>query len=112
MVITGAKSELDSEQAAKQYTKAIRSVGNPVKLTEFTIQNMVASCSVNFKIKLEQLYHNEEHFKFCDFNPETFPGLIYHLQEPKVCLLIFASGKIVLTGAKTREDIKKAFRLI
>ena len=50
MVITGAKSELDSEQAAKLYTKAIKNVGNPVKLTEFKIQNMVASCSVSFKI--------------------------------------------------------------
>lgn len=32
------------------------------------------------------------------------------MEQPKVCLLIFASGKIVLTGAKTREDIKKAFK--
>ena len=86
-------------------------MGNPVKLSEFKIQNMVASCSVNFKIKLEQLYHSD-HRKYCDFNPETFPGLIYHLEIPKVCLLIFASGKIVLTGAKTREDIKEAFRII
>ena len=72
---------------------------------------MVASCSVSFKIKLEQLYHSD-HRTFCDFNPETFPGLIYHLSEPKVCLLIFASGKIVLTGAKTREDIRIAFQKI
>lgn len=112
MVITGAKSEMDSEHAAKLYTKAIKSVGNPsVKLSEFKIQNMVASCSVNFKIKLEQLYHSD-HRNFCDFNPETFPGLIYHLEQPKVCLLIFASGKIVLTGAKTREDIRIAFKEI
>lgn len=82
-----------------------------MKLTEFKIQNMVASCSVSFKIKLEQLYLSE-HNKYCDFSPETFPGLIYHLEQPKVCLLIFASGKIVLTGAKTREDIKEAFEKI
>lgn len=37
MVITGAKSENDSETAAKMYTKAIKSVGNNVKLTEFKI---------------------------------------------------------------------------
>lgn len=56
MVITGAKSEHDSKEAAKQYTKAIKGVGkefSQVKLTGFTVQNMVASCSVNFKIKLE-----------------------------------------------------------
>lgn len=72
---------------------------------------MVASCSVSFKIKLEQLY-NGDHKKYCDFSPETFPGLIYHLENPKVCLLIFASGKIVLTGAKTRDDISRAFEII
>jgi len=65
---------------------------------------MVGSCSVDFKIKLESLFHSS-HQSFCVFNPDTFPGLIYHMAEPKVCLLIFSSGKIVLTGAKKREDI-------
>jgi len=37
MVITGAKSEADSELAAKHYTKAIKNCGNHVKLTEFKI---------------------------------------------------------------------------
>lgn len=41
-----------------------------------------------------------------------FPGLIFRMQEPKVVLLIFNSGKIVLTGAKTREDIHDAYRKI
>jgi len=72
---------------------------------------MVGSCSVNFKIKLEMLYQSD-HAMFCDFNPDTFPGLIYHMQNPKICLLIFASGKIVLTGAKTRQDIDRAFQQI
>ena len=50
MVITGAKSEKLSLDAAKHYAKAIQKVGNNVRLAEFTIQNMVGSCSVNFKI--------------------------------------------------------------
>lgn len=105
MVITGAKSEALSKEAAKAYAKAIQKVGYPnVKMTEFKVQNMVGSCSVDFKIKLESLFHSS-HQSFCVFNPDTFPGLIYHMAEPKVCLLIFSSGKIVLTGAKKREDI-------
>jgi len=32
--------------------------------------------------------------------PQLFPGLIYRMIKPKVVLLIFVSGKIVLTGAK------------
>lgn len=105
MVITGAKSEQNSKDAAKHYAKAIQKVGNStVKLTEFKVQNMVGSCSVDFKIQLESLFQSS-HSIFCDFNPDTFPGLIYHMVDPKICLLIFASGKIVLTGAKNRYDI-------
>ena len=34
---------------------------------------------------------------------QLFPGLIYRMVKPKVVLLIFVSGKIVLTGAKVRR---------
>jgi transcription initiation factor TFIID TATA-box-binding protein len=108
MVITGAKSEEKSEQAAKQYAKMIKKVGTPdVKLQEFKIQNIVGSCGVNFAISLESL--NTGHSTFSTYEPELFPGLIYRMHKPKIVLLIFASGKIVLTGAKTREDIYSAF---
>jgi hypothetical protein len=36
----------------------------------------------------------------CQYEPELFPGLIYRMKQPKIVLLIFVSGKIVLTGAK------------
>jgi TATA-box binding protein (TBP) (component of TFIID and TFIIIB) len=32
------------------------------------------------------------------YEPELFPGLIYRMKQPKVVLLIFVSGKVVLTG--------------
>jgi transcription initiation factor TFIID TATA-box-binding protein len=103
MVITGAKSEQQSELAAHHYAKAIEKVQKQkIKITKFTVQNMVASCSVDHKINLESLSHNKDHKPFCTFNPDTFPGLIYQMQKPKMCLLIFTSGKIVVTGAKTR----------
>jgi transcription initiation factor TFIID TATA-box-binding protein len=62
---------------------------------------------VGFAISLESL--NTEHSNFSTYEPELFPGLIYRMHEPKIVLLIFASGKIVLTGAKNREDIVRAF---
>ncbi len=39
---------------------------------------------------------------FIQYEPELFPGLIYRMVQPKIVLLIFVSGKIVLTGAKVR----------
>jgi len=48
---------------------------------------------------------------FCSFSfSELFPGLIYRMQVPKVVLLIFVSGKVVLTGAKRVEG--KALKLL
>ncbi len=108
MVITGAKSEEKSNTAAKMYAKMIKKIGFPgVKLQQFLIQNIVGSCDVRFPISLESL--NTEHGAFSTYEPEIFPGLIYRMKDPKIVLLIFASGKIVLTGAKTRENIYKAF---
>ena len=43
------------------------------------------------------------------YEHEMFPGLIFHMEQPRIVLLIFVSGKIILTGAKDREDIYKAY---
>ncbi|KAF5941271.1 hypothetical protein HYC85_022438 [Camellia sinensis] len=48
----------------------------------------------------------------CDYEPELFPGLIYRMKQPKIVLLIFVSGKIVLTGAKVRDETYTAFENI
>ena len=71
------------------------------------MQNIVGSCDIRFPISLDSL--NSEHTNHATYEPEIFPGLIYRMRSPKIVLLIFASGKIVLTGAKTREDIETAF---
>lgn len=110
MVCTGAKSEADSETAARKYAKTVKKLGFDVKFKEFTIQNIVGSASVNFAINLEVLQN--QHGKFCTFDPEIFPGLIYRMVQPKIVLLIFCSGKVVLTGAKRREQLTEAFAKI
>jgi transcription initiation factor TFIID TATA-box-binding protein len=110
MVVTGARSEEDSRKASRQYAKIIQRLGNRVRFAEFKIQNIVGSCDVKFPIRLEGLYSS--HCKFCSYEPEMFPGLIYKMADPKIVLLIFVSGKIVLTGAKERHDIFNAFQKI
>ena len=63
---------------------------------DFKIQNIVGSIDVKFSIKLE-CFHTC-HSQFCSYEPELFPGLIYRMLKPKVVLLIFVSGKVVITG--------------
>jgi transcription initiation factor TFIID TATA-box-binding protein len=100
MVVTGAKSEDDSRLAARKYARIIQKLGFEAQFTEFKIQNMVGSCDVKFPIRLEGLAFAHGHFS--SYEPELFPGLIYRMVKPKVVLLIFVSGKVVLTGAKVR----------
>ena len=76
-------------------------------MQDFKVQNIVGSCDVGFPISLESL--SSTHESFSTYEPELFPGLIYRMQIPKIVLLIFASGKIVLTGAKNKQDIFTAF---
>ncbi|GJV81894.1 reverse transcriptase domain-containing protein [Tanacetum coccineum] len=100
-VCTGAKSEQNSKLAARKYARIIQKLGFPPKFKDFKIQNIVGSCDVKFPIRLEGLAYS--HGAFSSYEPELFPGLIYRMKQPKIVLLIFVSGKIVLTGAKELE---------
>ena len=93
-----------------QYAKIVNKLGFPAQFKDFKIQNMVGSADVRFPVRLEGLAY--AHGYFCSYEPELFPGLIYRMKQPKVVLLIFVSGKVVLTGAKTRGDVVAAFDAI
>mmetsp|Transcript_18984 Transcript_18984/g.41564 ORF Transcript_18984/g.41564 Transcript_18984/m.41564 type:complete len:241 (-) Transcript_18984:71-793(-) len=110
MVCTGAKSEELSRLAARKYAKVIQKLDFPATFKDFKIQNIVGSCDVKFPIRLEGLAYAHGHFS--SYEPELFPGLIYRMKSPKIVLLIFVSGKIVLTGAKERNQIYEAFENI
>ncbi|KAK6054084.1 transcription factor TFIID [Cooperia oncophora] len=110
MVCTGAKSEDASRLAARKYARIVQKLGFDAKFTEFKVQNMVGSCDVRFPIQLEGLCVT--HTQFSTYEPELFPGLIYRMVKPRVVLLIFVSGKVVITGAKFKKDIDDAFSQI
>ncbi|KAK3222137.1 hypothetical protein Dsin_009162 [Dipteronia sinensis] len=109
-VCTGAKSEEQSKVAARKFARIVMKVGFPVKFQDFKIQNIVGCCDVKFPVRLEGISHS--HFAFSNYEPEVFPGLVYRMKQPKVVLLIFASGKIVITGAKARDETYAAFENI
>lgn len=47
-----------------------------------------------------------------EYNPEQFPGLVMRIKEPKTSALIFSSGKVVCTGAKSMRKVKEAILAI
>jgi len=106
MIVTGAKTAEDSVNASKKYVQIIMKVGFPARFSDYKVQNITATCDVGFPIRLEGLIY--AHAAHATYEPELFPGLIYRMLVPKVVLLIFVSGKIVLTGAKTTDDLGAA----
>ncbi len=77
---------------------------------EWRIQNIVASITIpNTFIPLEKAAIE---WPEAEYNPEQFPGLILKLKEPKTSALLFRSGKIIITGAKSEKEIKEALNVI
>ena len=69
------------------------------------IENVVASAALNQRVDLNAVV------KGCpgvEYRPEQFPGLVFRLKRPKTATLIFNSGKMVCTGAKSEKEAKRA----
>mmetsp|Transcript_2647 Transcript_2647/g.3857 ORF Transcript_2647/g.3857 Transcript_2647/m.3857 type:complete len:286 (+) Transcript_2647:58-915(+) len=107
MCVTGVKSTHNATLAAKRFAYIIERVGFKHDFLDFKVQNIVGTADVGFPIRLEGLVY--AHSTFASYEPELFPGLIYRLVSPRVVFLIFVSGKIVITGAKTEMDLSQAF---
>jgi transcription initiation factor TFIID TATA-box-binding protein len=106
MVCTGARSERDAARALRKVVRTLRKGGIIITgKPELRIVNIVASASLGGMIDLERSAYSLGRTMY---EPEQFPGLIYRMDEPKVVILLFASGKLVCTGAKKEEDVHKA----
>ena len=70
-----------------------------------TIQNVVASVDLFLKINLEKAANGLVYYAEVSYIPEQFPGLVVKIKEPKTSALIFSSGKMVITGAKSAQEI-------
>jgi transcription initiation factor TFIID TATA-box-binding protein len=106
MVCTGAKSEKESRRAVMTVVKELKKGGIVIiKKPDLKIVNIVASASLGGRVELEQAVGT---LGKTMYEPEQFPGLIYRMDEPKVVMLIFASGNLVCTGAKKEQDVYDA----
>ena len=110
MVCTGARSEREAVRAVRKVVKTLNEGGIIItgKL-EIEITNIVATASLGGTIDLLQLYESEVGMRGrITYEPEQFPGLIYRMNNPKVVILLFTSGKLVCTGARKEEDVHQA----
>jgi transcription initiation factor TFIID TATA-box-binding protein len=106
MVCTGAKSERSAKAAIRRIANELRTHGIVIiRNPEVKIENIVATADLNGTLDLEVV---AERLTKTIYEPEQFPGLIYRMDEPKAVILIFTSGKLVITGAKTEVGVRLA----
>ena len=106
IVCTGAKSEEMSVDAVRMVVRRLRKGGVEIKNDAVvTIQNMVAAIDLGGRIHLEKAARSLPRSMY---EPEQFPGLIHRMLDPKTVILLFASGKLVCTGAKKESDVYRS----
>ncbi len=106
MVCTGGKSSESAKTAIKIIVKKLRKEKINIKNdATITIQNIVASIDLGGKIRLEKAARTLPRSMY---EPEQFPGVIHRMIDPKTVILLFASGKLVCTGAKTEKDVYRS----
>lgn len=76
---------------------------------EIKVVNIVISTSLEHEIPLEKMAATLSN---TEYNPEQFPGLVIRIKEPKTSALIFSSGKVVCTGARSMEKVHEAIKKI
>ncbi len=96
---------------AKKSTKK-KLAKEPVKKEtkrDIQVVNIVVSASLEHDIPLEKMAATLSN---TEYNPEQFPGLVIRIKEPKTSALIFSSGKIVCTGARSMDKVEESIKKI
>ena len=141
-VCTGGKNEENIHEGIKRMIGDLRGAGIKTWDTsdvEIEVQNMVATYALHYPEDYEGKARMDDHtlkikegdplkglprklnlnnltfhlpFDKVEYEPEQFPGLIYRLDYPKVVCLIFGSGKMVITGARHKDEILDAVQIL
>jgi len=106
MVCTGSKSEEIAVKAVNTVVNKLRKEGIKIKKNAVvTVQNIVSSINLGGRVSIEKVARTLPRSMY---EPEQFPGVIHRMIDPKVVILIFASGKLVCTGGKTEKDVYRS----
>jgi transcription initiation factor TFIID TATA-box-binding protein len=76
-----------------------------VEDVEIRIHNMVATAKFKNTLDLGAIV---KAFPEVEYRPQVFPGLVLKLKKPRTSMLIFETGKVVCTGAKSDKEAKRA----
>ncbi|ATZ60787.2 MAG: TATA-box-binding protein [Methanosarcinales archaeon Met12] len=109
---TGARRVEDVKKATEGLTAELRNIGLTIRGDpEIVVQNIVASADLGTELNLNAIAIGLG-LENIEYEPEVFPGLVYRVSDPKLVVLIFGSGKLVITGCKTPEDCEMGVEVV
>lgn len=113
VVCTGAKSIENVHPAIITLANTLKDIGcekiDPEP--EVHVQNIVASADLKTTLNLNAIVMAFG-MENVEYEPEVFPGLVYRIEAPKLVVLVFSSGKLVIAGGKSPEDCEEGLRII
>jgi len=112
VVCTGAKNVADVHTVIGNMAKKLNGIGiKTLENPDITVQNIVASADLHTILNLNAIAIGLG-LENIEYEPEQFPGLVYRIDVPKVVVLIFSSGKLVVTGGKSPEDCERGVEVV
>lgn len=104
LVCTGTKSLSQVKEVINAVIKQLKKINvNITTKPKITVQNIVASGSIDLKLNLNFLALELDS---TEYEPEQFPGLVYKLVDPSATFLLFSNGKLVCTGTKNKQQLE------
>ena len=110
ILCTGTKSSENCKKSILKYSQFLINIGYPIIINNFTVENIVAYFKFEYDLNIEKI--NENYKNECKYIPELFSGLIFKKKKSNIIFLIFTSGIIIITGAKSRKEIIDSYEYI
>jgi transcription initiation factor TFIID TATA-box-binding protein len=99
---TGANQVARVEEGVAKLVQQLRDLGVEIeKDPEITVTNLVATVDLGLDLNLDELAFNLENV---EYEPETFPGLVYRSYGSRVSILVFGNGKLVVAGFREPSE--------
>jgi len=112
IVITGVRDDKALSDGLAIVIESLKKAGmKPLKEPRVAVTNMVCSYNLGKFININRLSVTLN-LENIEYEPEQFPGMVYRIKDPKIVVLIFSSGKIILTGGRNLNDIRKGLDVL